>query len=173
MYAGWACLPGLSGHMPSVKAGACFTGEVAPVSDLHKGLEWADCLSLHVPKGDRPVLGEPCVTFAHLPDGRVYAGNYEGRVIRRLCATAGRDASTLRAAAEALGAAAVEARGDLAYDFDVLGRLRLRLIWYAGDDEFGPSACVLLPSNISSLLCIEDVVVLSERLVSRLSGRRL
>jgi hypothetical protein len=118
----------------------------------------------------RPELGEPELTFAHLPDGRVYAVNYEARVIRRLCATSGRDADTLRAAASAVGARPAEG-GSLAFDIDVLPRLRLRLIWHAGDEEFGPSATILLPRNIAALFCIEDVVVLSEMLASRLAGR--
>jgi hypothetical protein len=118
----------------------------------------------------RPEPGEPELTFAHLPDGLVYAVNYEARVIRRLCATAGRDADTLRAAASAVGAAPADG-GSLAFDIDVLPRLRLRLIWHAGDEEFGPSAAILLPRGIAEMFCIEDVVVLSEMLVSRLAGK--
>ena len=117
----------------------------------------------------RPELGQPEVTFAHLPDGRVYAVNYEARVIRRLCATAGRDAATLRAATSAVGARPAGG-GSLAFDIDVLPRLRLRLIWHAGDEEFGPSAAILLPRNITAMFCIEDVVVLSEMLVSCLAA---
>jgi hypothetical protein len=112
----------------------------------------------------------PALTFASLPDGRIYAGNYDGRVIRRLCATVGRDAASLAAAAARLGAAPAEG-GTLALDFDVFPRLCLRLVWHAGDDEFPPSAAVLLPANIGSMLCAEDVVVLSEQLVSRLAGK--
>ena len=118
----------------------------------------------------RPELGEPELTFAHLPDGRVYAVNYEARVIRRLCATAGRDADTLRAAASAVGARPADG-GSLAFDIDVLPRLRLKLIWHAGDEEFGPSAAILLPRNVTAMFCIEDVVVLSEMLVSRLAAK--
>ncbi len=47
----------------------------------------------------------------------------------------------------------------------------LRLVWHAPDDEFPPAATLLLPANIESYFCIEDVVVLCERLVSRLCGR--
>jgi hypothetical protein len=112
----------------------------------------------------------PTRTFADLPEGRVYAGNYDGRVIRRLCATVGRDAASLAAAAAKLNARPAEG-GTLAFDFDVFPRLPLRLVWHAGDDEFPPSAAMLLPANIGSLLCTEDVVVLSEQLVSRLSGK--
>jgi hypothetical protein len=118
----------------------------------------------------RPELGGPELTFAHLPDGRVYAVIYEARVIGRLCSTAGRDEDTLRAAASAVGARPAEG-GSLAFDIDVLPRLRIRLIWHAGDEEFGPSAAILLPRGVAEMFRIEDVVVLSEMLVSRLSSR--
>lgn len=112
----------------------------------------------------------PTLTFADLPEGRVYAGNYDGRVIRRLCGTVGRDATSLAAAAARLNARPAGG-GTLAFEFDVFPRLPLRLVWHAGDEEFPPSAAVLLPPSISSMLCAEDIVVLSEQLVSRLSGK--
>ncbi len=61
--------------------------------------------------------------------------------------------------------------GDAGFDFDVFPRFGLRLVWYAGDEEFRPSATILLPSNIDLFFCPEDVVVLSESLVARLAGR--
>ena len=120
----------------------------------------------------RPERGEPQTSFAHLPAAQSYAQVYRGRVLGRLCATAGRDAATLTAAAEATGGRRADAgTGDLAFDFDLFPRLAMRLIWHAPDEEFGPSATLLLPANIEAYLCIEDIVVLSERLVSRLQGR--
>jgi len=118
----------------------------------------------------RPESRAPEVTFADLPAGRAYAGVYHSRVIARLCATVGRDLASLSAAAAAAGARAVEA-GDAAFEMNLFPRIAVRLIWHAGDEEFGPSATLLLPANIESFLEIEDVVVLSESLVSRMSGR--
>ena len=40
-------------------------------------------------------------------------------------------------------------------------RVSLRLIWHAADEEFAASATLLVPANIESYFCIEDVVVLS------------
>ena len=119
---------------------------------------------------DRPEDLPPETTFADLANARSYAGIYQGRVIGRLCATAGRDAETLRSAAVGLAARPVGA-GDLGFDFAPLPRVTLRLVWHAPDDEFPPSATVLLPSNIESYLCSEDIVVLSEQLVARLAGK--
>jgi len=119
----------------------------------------------------RPAQQVPETTFAELPTARSYASVYQGRVIARLCATAGRNAQRLKAAAAAVGGRAVDAEGDAAFDFDVFPRLLLRLIWHAPDEEFPSSATLLLPSNIESYFCSEDIVVLSESLVARLGGR--
>jgi hypothetical protein len=118
----------------------------------------------------RPEALGPEVTFADLPAARTYARVYHQRVIARLCATAGRDEKHLRAAADALGGYIVDG-GDTAFDFDLFPRLCVRVIWHAADDEFPPSATLLLPANIETYFCIEDIVVLSEGLVSRLGGR--
>jgi hypothetical protein len=134
------------------------------------GPHWT-ILALHyLAVTSRPERLIPEVTFADLETARSYAGVYHGRVIARLCATVGRDTETLTAAARALGGCPIEG-GDAAFDFRVFPRLSLRLIWHAPDEEFPPSATLLLPPNIEDYLCAEDIVVLSERLVSRLSGR--
>jgi hypothetical protein len=118
----------------------------------------------------RPDWREPTTTFADLANARSYSDVYQGRVIARLCATAGRDAETLSAAAKSLDGRSA-ADGDLAFDFDLFPRVSMRLIWHAPDDEFPPSATLLVPENIESYFCSEDIVVLSESLVSRLCGR--
>jgi hypothetical protein len=112
----------------------------------------------------------PEVTFADLANARSYAGIYQQRVIARLCATAGRDGQTIQTAASAVGGHQALG-GDAAFDFDVFPRLTLRLVWHAPDEEFPASATLLLPANIESYFCSEDVVVLSECLVARLGGR--
>jgi len=134
------------------------------------GPRWS-ILALHYLAVDsRPERCQPEVTFADLATARSYAGVYHGRVIARLCATAGRDAERLRRAAKVLGGKPASG-GSAAFDFDVFPRISLRLIWHAPDDEFPPSATMLLPANIESFFCSEDIVVLSESLVARLGGR--
>ena len=118
----------------------------------------------------RPVAQPPQVTFASFPSAHTYAVVYENRVNRRLCATAGRDVTTLRSAASIVGAQEIDG-GDLAFDVQIFPRIPVRLIWYARDDELPPSCTLLLPPNIELYLCTEDIVVLSESFVSRLSGR--
>lgn len=118
----------------------------------------------------RPEPREPDTTFADLSAARSYTSVYRGRVLGRLVATAGRDAERLRQSAERIGGRPADG-GDLAFDFDEFPRVSLRLIWHAGDEEFPPSATLLLPGNIESYFCSEDIVVASECLVARLSGK--
>jgi len=117
----------------------------------------------------RPQGGQPKIVFADLAGGRPYAGVYQQRVNKRLCGTAGRDLPTLTAGAEAIGTSKAEG-GDAAFDIRAFPRILTRLIWYAADDEFSASATLLLPVDIEEFFCVEDVVVLSESIVSRLSG---
>jgi hypothetical protein len=134
------------------------------------GLPWRILVLHYLAVRSRPEPREPGVTFADLATARSYAGVYHGRVIARLCGTAGRTAETLRVAAADLGAEPIAA-GDAAFDFRVFPRLTLRLVWHAADDEFPATATLLLPDNIEEFLPAEDVVVLSESLVARLGGR--
>ncbi len=140
-------------------------------------------LTLHyLATSSRPAQPPPEVTFAALPAGRAYAGVYRQRVIERLCRSVGRDRASLLGAAGRLGGKTVDA-GDAAFDFQVYPRLRLRLVWYAAEQAqpanhepqnlepgLPPSAVLLLPRNVQDFLAVEDIVVLSERIVSRLSG---
>ncbi len=118
----------------------------------------------------QPERVEPAVTFADLATARSYNKVYEGRTVGRLCATVGRTADPLREAARALRGRGTVG-GDVAFDFDVFPRLALRLVWHAPDEEFPASATILLPPNIEAFFCAEDIVVLSERLISRLCGK--
>lgn len=128
-------------------------------------------LVLHYLVADvKPDDGAPEITFADLPAARAYASVYQQRVNSRLCATAGRDLATLRDRADAIGARPA-AGGDAAFDIKVFPRITTRLIWYAADDEFPPSATLLLTANIERFFCVEDIVVMSELIVSRLSGQ--
>jgi hypothetical protein len=145
-------------------------GSITTPAGYEAGPVWRILLLHYLAITLRPESLEPEVTFADLPAARTYARVYHQRVIARLCATAGRDEKSLQAAADALGGRIVQG-GDTAFDFDIFPRLCVRVIWHAADEEFPPAATLLLPANIESYFCIEDIVVLSECLVSRLGGR--
>jgi hypothetical protein len=147
-----------------------FASGAAVTDGVQVSPSWQVLVLHYLAVREQPAHRQPTITFAELPDARTYAGVYRQRVNVRFCATAGRGAEGFRAAAVTLGGRAASG-GDAAFDFDIFPRLSLRLIWHGPDDEFAPSATLLLPDSIESFFCVEDIVVLSERLVSRLTGR--
>jgi len=145
-------------------------GTIRLASGVKVGDAW-QVLALHylaVPGQPQPE--PPEITFADLPTARSYAEVYHQRAAARLARAFGHDTVRLWAAACALGGRALRL-GDAAFDFDVFPRICVRLVWYAGDEEFSSSVTWLLPRNIEAFFCPEDVVVLSERLAARLAGR--
>jgi len=132
-------------------------------------IEW-QILALHYLSA-RPARPEPSrwISFADIADGRGYDPVYRARVINRLCATAGRDRASFVSASSALGGVPVNF-GDQAFQFAVFPKLSVMIAWYQGDDDIGPGASFVYPDNIVSYLPVEDIVVVSERLVARLQS---
>lgn len=54
-------------------------GSVEPETDLHTGLRWADCLSVHVPRSEKPIIGE--AEFAVMKGGMILSNTARGGVI--------------------------------------------------------------------------------------------
>jgi len=149
---------------------ADFTDGLVYNSDGRRCGAWWQILTLHyLGLTERPLEQTPTVTFADLPEGRAYAPVLRMRATDRLCRTVGLYKQALLNAGQSLGGKEASL-GDLGFEFQVFPRVRLRLAWHAGDEEFPPYANILLPPNIKSFFCIEDIVVLCERLVSRLLG---
>jgi len=114
---------------------------------------------------------ERWVAFPDFPEIRGYESVYKGRVLGRLCATAGRDRDTFTQACLRLGATPAEC-GDVGFEFRVFPALSLRIAWYAGDEEFPPAVSFLFPEDILTRLPLEDTIVLSESIVALLQGKR-
>lgn len=113
------------------------------------------------------------ISFRELPDGLVYYPAFQGRTSQRLTHEYGMDARAFSAAAEALGGEKLTF-GDASYTFRVLPRIRMAVILYVGDEEFGPRVNVLFDAAASHYLPIEDLAVLGGMLASKLieaSGR--
>jgi hypothetical protein len=107
------------------------------------------------------------VGFRDLPEGRVYGDVFRKRVLDRIVATAGKDREGFVRASRALGGERASV-GDEGFAFRVFPRLRVAVGWFAGDDEFPPDAAFLYPDDVLSLLPIEDIIVLAERVAARL-----
>ena len=68
---------------PYLQAQGWPKGAVEPIDTLVDALAWADCLSLHVPRGDKPLLD--AAAFAQMKPGMIIANTARGGV---LCETA-------------------------------------------------------------------------------------
>ena len=108
--------------------------------------------------------------FADFQDLRGYEPVYQGRVLGRLCGTAGRTEEGFIQAAESLNAQPFD-RGDIGYRFPIFPHLDLIVGWYRADEDFPSNATILYPDNIRALLPLEDIIVLAECLVARLGGK--
>jgi len=111
------------------------------------------------------------LAFADFPHLRGYEPVYKGRVLGRLCGTAGRTEEGFIQACRRLNATPID-KGDLGFQFPVFPHISLIVSWYRADDEFPSDATILYPDNILTFLPLEDVIVLAECLVARLQGKR-
>lgn len=66
-------------HDPYLERSGWPDGPVPPVSDLEEGLGWADCISVHVPRSERPVIGAG--EIARMKPGIIVVNTSRGGVI--------------------------------------------------------------------------------------------
>jgi len=114
------------------------------------------------------VAGGREVSFSQIPGAAFYDPVFAGRVRGRTAGTFGSVTGLLEKAALELSATKVGS-GDLGLRFQALPRVPITVVLWRGDDEFEASSNFLFDSSISSYLCVEDIVVLCEELVSKLT----
>ena len=115
-----------------------------------------------------PFLGN-WKTFREMPWGELYIKPYTGRVLTRAAFTFGTRVDAFRKAAEKMGATPVS-HGDAGYEFTLVGDYRIRLLVWAGDEEFPPSAQVLYSDNFEEGFAPEDRVVAGDILISAIKA---
>ena len=108
-------------------------------------------------------------TFREMPWGEMYIKPYTGRVLTRAAFTFGTRLAAFKAAAEKMGAQAVN-HGDAGYEFDLIGGYKMRILVWEGDDEFPPNAQVLYSDNFASGFAAEDRVVAGDILISAIKA---
>lgn len=115
-----------------------------------------------------PALGN-WKTFREMPWGELYIKPYTGRVLTRAAFTFGTRVASFCAAAEKMGATPVN-HGDAGYEFSLVGEYHIRLLVWAGDDEFPPSAQVLYSDNFEEGFAPEDRVVAGDILITAIKA---
>ena len=109
-------------------------------------------------------------TFREMPWGELYIKPYTGRVLTRAAFTFGTRVEAFAAACEKMGARKLP-NGDAGYEFDFIGDYRMRILVWAGDDEFPPNAQVLYSDNFEDGFAPEDRVVAGDILISVIKSR--
>ena len=115
-----------------------------------------------------PALGN-WKTFREMPWGELYIKPYTGRVLTRAAFTFGTRVEAFRKAAQKMGAAPVN-HGDAGFEFALIGDYKIRLLVWAGDEEFPPSAQVLYSDNFEEGFAPEDRVVAGDILITAIKA---
>ena len=119
---------------------------------------------------NKPVAwGGQWKTFREMPWGEMYIKPYTGRVLTRAAFTFGTRVEKFRAACEKLGALALP-NGDAGFEFTLVGDFRMRILVWAGDEEFPPNTQVLYTDNFAEGFAAEDRVVAGDILISHIKA---
>ena len=111
-----------------------------------------------------PALGQ-FKTFREMPWGELYIQPFTGRCLTRAAFTFGTKLGSFAAAMERLGAQKLP-HGDAGYELELLPGYAMRLLVWAGDDEFPPNSQILYSDNFSEGFAAEDRVVAGDILIS-------
>lgn len=109
------------------------------------------------------------LTFREMPWGELYIQPFTGRVLQRAAFSFGTRLEAFRAACTAMGGLPLQA-GDAGFEFTLLGNYRLRMLLWAGDDEFPPSAQLLYSANFVDGFAAEDCVVAGDLLCNEIKA---
>ena len=108
-------------------------------------------------------------TFREMPWGEMYIKPYTGRVLTRAAFTFGTRVAAFKAAAEKMGAEAVN-HGDAGYCFHLIGGYQMQILVWEGDEEFPPNAQILYSDNFADGFAAEDRVVAGDILISTIKA---
>jgi hypothetical protein len=107
------------------------------------------------------------LTYRELPWGEVYDRNFQGRCIKRLAFSFGSKLRDFEAAAQKLGGVRLK-HGDSSYELTFFPWLKIRLILWAGDEEFPPTSQFLFSDNVSLAFTAEDLAVVGDLIIGAL-----
>ena len=104
-------------------------------------------------------------TFREMPWGELYIQPFTGRCLTRAAFTFGTRVASFAAAMEKLGGRKLP-HGDAGYELELLPGYTMRLIVWAGDEEFPPNSQILYSDNFAEGFAAEDRVVSGDILIS-------
>ncbi len=123
---------------------------------------------LHYLQGDPAVQpGGDWVAYREIPGAGFYDSAFAKRAVVPLTKAFGNNPEGLARAAERLSGSPAPV-GDHSWDFSPLPRVPVRIVLWAGDDEFPANATILFDRTAGKILSPEDLAWLAGMLVYRL-----
>jgi hypothetical protein len=113
-----------------------------------------------------PLTGE-WVSFAELPDGRMYDRAFQGYTGNELVKTFGLDVENFKSSCRKSGGVATPL-GDAAYIFYALPRLPMVVNYWCGDEDFPSTSKILFDSSASHYLPTDVIAILGSMLKGRI-----
>jgi hypothetical protein len=118
-------------------------------------------------QSDGALPAEKWISFADLPDGRIYATAFQGSTGELLSKTFLLDLSAFHTACQKAEGEPVRL-GEAAYRFQAFPRMELLVVYHLGDEDF-PSACTLLfDASASHYLTAEACAILGSMLTQKI-----
>ncbi len=109
------------------------------------------------------------LTYREMPSGDVYDRQFSGRCLARLARAFGKNPGRVRDAMDAIGAKRLK-NGDASCELEVFPGYLVRVIFWAGDEEFSPNAQMLFSDNFPISFVAEDLAVIGDLCASILSS---
>jgi hypothetical protein len=107
------------------------------------------------------------ISYREIPGASFYYSSFVRRAIDPLKKVFGQNIDNLLHAGVIMGGKTIDT-GDAGYEFRLFPNIPVRLILWAGDEEFPAEANMVFDENIGSMLSPEDIAWLAGMLVYRL-----
>jgi hypothetical protein len=128
-------------------------------------------LAYYFHTSDGAPLTSQWLSFADLPDGRIYNQAFQGYSGDELVKAFQLDVAAFKAACE-MGGGVATLFGDAAYIFYALPRLPLLVNYWCGDEDFPSSSKILFDSSVSHYLPTDVCAILGSMLTRKLIKKR-
>jgi hypothetical protein len=112
-------------------------------------------------------LTDNWLSYREIPGASFYYSSFVRRAIDPLKKVFGQNIDNFIRAADLLGGKSIDT-GDAGYEFRLFPNIPVRLILWAGDEEFPAEANMVFDENIGGMLSPEDIAWLAGMLVYRL-----
>jgi hypothetical protein len=108
------------------------------------------------------------VSFADLPDGRMYNAAFQGYSGDEIAKRFGLDLERFKSACLKAGGNAIDV-GSASFVFQALPRVSLMLTYWLGDEDFPSSCKILFDESVSHYLPIDACAILGSMLTRKIS----